>query len=117
MKNTDFTLESLGSFISSEQSFSDILDPMLEYLAHEGKAIEINTKTYIDYNGRTPVLDRNILLRFKELGGEFISLGSDSHDPGRPGADFPYYAELVRSLGFRYLTHFEHRRPVPLPIS
>lgn len=97
--------------------FSDILDPMLEYLAHEGKAIEINTKTYIDYNGRTPVLDRNILLRFKELGGEFISLGSDSHDPGRPGADFPYYAELVRSLGFRYLTHFEHRRPVPLPIS
>jgi hypothetical protein len=24
---------------------------------------------------------------------------------------------LVRSLGFRYLTHFEHRRPVPLPIS
>ena len=78
--------------------------------------MEINTKTYQPYKGRTPVLDRNILLRFRELGGEFISLGSDSHDPERTGENFPYYAEFVRSLGFRYLTHFESRRPVPLPL-
>ncbi len=31
MKNTDFTLESLGSFISSEQSFSDILDLVKDF--------------------------------------------------------------------------------------
>lgn len=99
------------------RDFPDIFDSMLEYLANEGKAIEINTKTYQDYNGRTPVLDRDILLRFRELGGEFISLGSDSHDPSRPGTNFAFYAEFVRSLGFRYLTHFESRRPVPLPIQ
>ncbi len=99
------------------RDFSDILDPMLEYLAHEGKAIEINTKTYQDHNGRTPVLDSNILLRFKEFGGEFISLGSDSHDPERPGDKFGYYAGYIGSLGFRYLTHFENRKPVPLPIG
>ena len=62
------------------------------------------------------MLDRDILLRFKELGGEFISLGSDSHDPGRTGDNFLYYAEFVKSLGFRYLTHFESRCPVPLPL-
>ena len=98
------------------RDFSGIIDSILQYLAHEGKALEINTKTYQPYKGRTPVLDRNILLRFRELGGEFISLGSDSHDPERTGENFPYYAEFVRSLGFRYLTHFESRRPVPLPL-
>ena len=98
------------------RDFSDIFDPMLAYLAHEGKAVEINTKTYQDYHGRTPVLDKDILLRFKEFGGEFISLGSDSHDPDRTGDKFGYYAEFVKALGFRYLTHFEARRPVPLPV-
>ncbi|MGN0189001.1 MAG: histidinol phosphate phosphatase, partial [Candidatus Cryptobacteroides sp.] len=98
------------------KDFSDILDPMLTYLAQEGKALEINTKSYQDYNGRTPALDKDILLRYKELGGEVISLGSDSHDPSRPGCGFARYAALVKSLGFRYLAHFEKRRLVMVPV-
>lgn len=96
--------------------FADILDEMLKYLAYEGKALEINTKTYQDYNGRTPVLDKDILIRFRELGGEAISLGSDSHDPLRPGNKFIRYAESVKAAGFRYLVHFEARRPVFTPV-
>ena len=92
------------------RDFSDIFDAILEYLSHNGKALEINTKTYQDYNGRTPVLDKDILLRFKEFGGEAISLGSDSHDPARPGDKFTHFAGYVRSLGFRYLAHFENRQ-------
>lgn len=92
------------------RDFSDIFDTLLKYLAEEGKALEINTKTYQDYHGRTPVLDLDILKRFRELGGEAISLGSDSHDPQRTGDKFGLYAQTVRSLGFRYLAHFESRR-------
>ena len=92
--------------------FADIFDEMFKYLSHNGKALEINTKTYQDYHGRTPVLDRNILLRFRELGGEAISLGSDSHDPSRPGDKFAAYAEFIKSLGFRYTVHFERRKAV-----
>lgn len=94
------------------KDFSDIFDEMLRYLAQNGKALEINTKTYKDYNGRTPVLDKNILLRFKELGGEALSLGSDSHDPMRPGEHFREFAEFAASLGFRRLAHFERRNLV-----
>ena len=83
---------------------------MLGYLAREGKALEINTKSYQDYKGRTPELDKNILLRYKELGGEVISLGSDSHNPGRVGDKFGFYSELIKSLGFKYLAHFEERK-------
>lgn len=92
------------------RDFSDIFDALLKYLAENGKAIEINTKTYQDHHGRTPVLDKNILLRFRELGGEAISLGSDSHDDGRTGDKFAGFAEFLKSAGFRYASHFEGRR-------
>ena len=99
------------------KDFSDIFDAMLKYLAEEGKALEINTKTYKDYNGRTPVQDINILRRFRELGGEALSLGSDSHDAQRPGDNFQKFAAAARDAGFRYLAHFESRRLCMTPLS
>ena len=98
------------------KDFPDILDSMLRYLAENGKALEINTKTYQDFKGRTPVLDKNILMRYRELGGEIISLGSDSHDADRVGFNFEQTAALVSRCGFRYLAHFDKRKPVMLPI-
>lgn len=98
------------------KDFPDILDSMLRYLAENGKALEINTKTYQDFKGRTPVLDKNILMRYRELGGEIISLGSDSHDADRVGFNFERTASLVSRCGFRYLAHFDKRKPVMLPI-
>ncbi|MGN1211607.1 MAG: histidinol-phosphatase HisJ family protein [Candidatus Cryptobacteroides sp.] len=98
------------------KDFSDIFDTLLKLLAEEGKALEINTKTYRTYRNRTPVLDKNILKRFKELGGEYITLGSDSHDTARPGENFSKFAEVVKSCGFRYLTHFENRKAFPVKI-
>ena len=96
------------------KDYPDLLDQMLRFLSENGKALEINTKTYQDYNGRTPVLDKNILIRFRELGGEMISLGSDSHDAEMVGHNFEYFAGYVKSCGFRYLVHFENRKPIML---
>ena len=92
------------------KDFPDILDGILKYLAENGKALEINTKTYQEYNGRTPVLDRDIFLRFKEMGGEAISLGSDSHNPERVGENFLRFSAFIESCGFRYTAHFKSRR-------
>lgn len=94
------------------KDFPDILDNMLKYLAEHGKALEINTKTYQDYNGRVPVLDKDILTRFRELGGEAVSLGSDSHNPERVGDKFRQYTAFAASCGFRYAAHFEQRKLV-----
>lgn len=98
------------------RDFSDILDEMFRFLIHEGKALEINTKSYRNYKGRDITLDRNILDRYKELGGEIISLGSDSHIPEQPGTSFKEYALLLKSLGFRWTAHYESRRLVQLPL-
>lgn len=92
------------------KDFPDILDSILKYLAHEGKALEINTKTYGSHNGRIPYLDTNILKRYQEFGGEIISLGSDSHTPDRVGTGFKRTSEFLQAQGFKYLAHFENRQ-------
>lgn len=92
------------------KDYPDLLDTILRFLAENGKALEINTKTYQKLKGRTPVLDKNILLRYREMGGEIISLGSDSHDAYRVGFRFAPTAEFIRQCGFRYLAHYEGRK-------
>ena len=94
------------------RDFSDILDEMFRYLISEGKALEINTKSYQNYNGRMPRLDTELLLRYKDMGGEIISLGSDSHDPIRTGDKFGHYTALLKSLGFHWTAHYEKRKLV-----
>lgn len=98
------------------RDFSDLLDEMLRYLIHEGKALEINTKSYQTYNGREVTIDKDVLLRYREMGGEIISLGSDSHDSHRVGHRFEEHALLLKSLGFRWSAHYEGRRLIQLPL-
>ena len=98
------------------RDFNDILDEMFRFLIQEGKALEINTKSYRNYKGRDITLDRNILDRYKELGGEIISLGSDSHRPEQSGTSFKEYVLLLKSLGFRWTAHYESRKLVQLPL-
>ena len=92
------------------RDFPGLFDEILRFLAENGKGFEINTKTYQAYGLRTPELDRNILLRFMELGGEVITLGSDSHESAHIGNKFEYFAQYVKSVGFRRLGHYENRR-------
>lgn len=92
------------------KDFPDILDTILRFLSENGKALEINTKTYLELKGRTPVLDLNILRRYRELGGEILSFGSDSHDPKRVGLHFAQYADIVQYAGFKYIAHYEGRK-------
>lgn len=92
------------------QDFPDMLDEILKVLSYEGKALEINTKTYQDFSGRTPVLDENILKRYQEFGGEAISLGSDSHKAEKVGFHFEHFSEYLKHLGFKYEAHYENRK-------
>lgn len=92
------------------KDFPGLFDEIFKYLIKNGKGLEINTKSYKTYGLRTPQLDRDILLRYMELGGEIICMGSDSHTPEQVGDRFDYFAQYVKMFGFRRLGHFEGRR-------
>ena len=98
------------------RDFGDIIDEMFKFLIYEGKALEINTKSYQDYSGRLVSLDADLLLRYREMGGEIISLGSDSHECSRVGESFNEYAARLKALGFRWTAHYEKRNLVQVPL-
>ncbi|MEA5004893.1 MAG: histidinol-phosphatase HisJ family protein [Rikenellaceae bacterium] len=92
-------------------------DRILKFLASEGKALEINTNTYREKCGGVPKFDTDVLNRFRELGGEYVSLGSDAHDLNRIGEQFSHYSRIIKSCGFESITHFKGRKAKKIKID
>ena len=64
---------------------------------------------------RHGVEQADILKRYRELGGEKITIGADGHKPEHIAYDFKKAEDLLTGLGFKYYTVFRKRRPVMLP--
>jgi len=95
--------------------YLDLLDEILRRLIHSGKGIELNTSGY-KAGLSFPNPHHHILERYRELGGEIITIGSDAHVPGHIGYEFARARELLVTLGYNYYTVFEHRKPIFLKL-
>lgn len=89
----------------------DLLEAILRILVEKGKGLEVNTSGYHFGDGREPLPTRPILRLFRELGGEILTTGSDSHFTQQLGYRFKETHELLKDLGFKYLTSFEKGQP------
>ncbi len=102
------------------RDFSDYFDELFKRLISKGKSLEINTRAAYqsDVSDRADLLpDADLIRRYLELGGEFISLASDSHDRGQVGLLFNETTAYLKSLGVCYLTAYIKRQPVMLKIT
>lgn len=87
----------------------DLVDEILRLLISGGKGIEVNTGGYKAGLG-APNPCPEILRRYRELGGEIITMGSDAHTAEYVGSCMEEAQEILRSCGFRYFTVFWGRR-------
>ncbi len=87
----------------------ELVDEILRVLARKGKGLELNTSGMDKCGAFLP--DKDYLLRFKELGGEIVTIGSDAHGPERVGQYTREAAELLKDI-FGYVCTFENRQPV-----
>lgn len=95
--------------------YSDILDLILKKLVYMGKALEINTGGYKKGLGE-PHPQTDILKRYRELGGELITIGSDAHCPEHIRDSFLEAFDVLKSVGFKYYSIYEKRCPVMMPL-
>jgi histidinol-phosphatase (PHP family) len=92
---------------------SDLFDEIFKMLISGGKGMEVNTGSYKTFPNRvTPAYDINVLKRYRELGGEIVTLASDAHFPQYIGYKFKEFRALLLEAGFQYSVHFENRKPV-----
>lgn len=95
----------------------DLFRDILLTLIHNGKGIEVNTSGYYIGSGADPLPTRSVLRLYRELGGEIITTGSDSHTPTQLGYKFTETYAMLRDLGFRYVTGFDAMQPVQHPLG
>lgn len=94
----------------SYDKYKDIIDEILRQLISNGKGIELNTAGF-KYGLSHPNPTEEILSRYKELGGEIITIGADGHKPEHIAYDFEKVPALLRNAGFKYYTVFSERKP------
>lgn len=90
--------------------YKDILDNILKKIINMGKGIEINTSGYKS-GLKEPNPCFEIIKRYRELGGEIITAGSDAHQCNYIGYRFKDAASILKNAGFRYYTKFNKRKP------
>jgi histidinol-phosphatase (PHP family) len=89
----------------------DLFDELFTVLIKDNKTLEINTGKHRVTDSGLP-FDKQILLRYRELGGELVCLGSDAHDAAGVGQMFYEYKEVLTDCGFSAVVHYSGRKPV-----
>lgn len=92
------------------EAFRDIFDAILKRLISKGKGIELNTGGLYDGLSQ-PHPCFGVLKRYRELGGEIITIGSDAHSPDRIAYAFSRACTILKDCGFSHYTTFEKHSP------
>ena len=86
--------------------YRDLIDLILKRIIEKGKGIEINTSG-IRYNENRFYPHNDIIKRYFDLGGEIITIGSDSHKASDLGKDFKLVYDFLESIGVNYISSFD----------
>lgn len=95
----------------SLRGYMDYVDEILKKLIAQGIALESNAKSLFGWQKQVGPEDF-VLQRYRELGGELITVGSDSHAPETIARGIPEAIERLKQAGFRYITDFEEGKPI-----
>lgn len=98
------------------KTYSDYIDAILKTLIEKGKALECNTGGY-RYGLGHPNPCEDILIRYRELGGELLTVGSDAHSPEYLGYEFQRTETLLKQCGYRYYTVYHQQKPEFIPLE
>ena len=90
-------------------NYTDICDEIMKQLAQKGKGMEINTSGVDRVGDFLPSFD--YIKRFRELGGEVITVGSDAHDSIRVGQHISGALEIAKNV-FGHVCTFEKRQAI-----
>jgi len=99
-----------GQTLDLEQ-FDGKIKLILELLAKKGLGLEINTSSVNDCFGDL-VPGYKYAKMFKQLGGEIVTVGSDSHYTEKVGTGIDTAYKMLKEAGFSAVATFEKQKPV-----
>lgn len=99
--------------------YKNEIDTLLALLAEKGKALEFNTcrNDALSLETVGSCRDVQFLKRFRELGGKYVTLGSDAHKTADLAKGIDGAIDILRDIGYGEITVFKNRQPHLLPIK
>lgn len=91
------------------EDYKDELDEVLRLAVGKGYGLEVNASGIKNNAGLLPGVD--ILRRYRELGGEIVTVGSDAHAAADVGRWVREALDAVREAGFRYVAAYRGFQP------
>lgn len=91
------------------EAHREVVDEILRVLVEKGKGLELNTSGMDRCGSYLPSAD--YFVRFRELGGEIVTVGSDSHRANRVGQYTREACKLLEEI-FGHVCTFADRKPV-----
>lgn len=108
-----YAYKTLGNY--DFKKYYDIIEKILKLCIKRNIGIEINTSGLrSELNETLP--SKEIIKLYKDLGGEIITIGSDSHDYKDVGYSFNKALEILRLYNYKYVFTFEKRKPIAIKI-
>lgn len=103
-----YAYKDFGNYEFNE--YKEIIQEILKQVIKRGIGIEFNTSGFRNDVGEAyPSID--ILKMYKNLGGEILTIGSDSHSTDFIGENFSDAVNILSSIGFKYIFKYEKRKP------
>lgn len=98
--------------------YAEIIDEILKLLIEKGKGIEVNSSALAPrYHLGQPHPCSDIIKRYRSLGGEIITVGSDAHTTEGIASNFSEVCDILKSSGFKYYSIFKNRKCEFLPLD
>ncbi len=94
--------------LNINEEFESIIKEILERIVDRGKGIEINTSG-LRKNAECMPSDF-ILKKYKQVGGEIITVGSDAHHPNDIGNGIMQGYKLMKQHGFEKVARYDKRK-------
>ncbi|MGP7815682.1 histidinol-phosphatase HisJ family protein [Niallia sp. 01092] len=92
------------------EKYKSIITDILKTAIKRGIGLEINTSGWrTNLNESLP--SKDILSLYRKLGGEILTIGSDSHHAETVGAHFYDAVSLAKECGFTHIYTYEKRKP------
>jgi histidinol-phosphatase (PHP family) len=109
-----YAFQTYGNYDFKE--FKEMLEAILKKAIERNIGIEINTSGLRGkLNETLPSFD--VLKLYKQLGGEILTIGSDSHAADTVGAHLPEAYEMAKQAGFQFVFHYQQRNPIAVSLG
>ena len=89
------------------KEYHDLVDLVLMNVLDAGTVMELNTRRLDSKAVAESLL--MIYARYKELGGQYVTIGSDAHKAENVGMNFKMAQDMVEFIGLKPV-HFKERK-------